>query len=33
MVVRGQVVNHPSDNKQFDPAGERVVANAIVVTR
>ncbi len=31
MVVRGQVVNHPSDNKQFDPAGERVVANIICV--
>ncbi|MBQ5435486.1 MAG: phosphodiester glycosidase family protein, partial [Bacteroidales bacterium] len=32
MVVRGQVVNHPCDNKQFDAAGERRVANAIVVT-
>ena len=31
MVVRGAVVNHPSDNKQFDAAGERPVANAIVV--
>ena len=31
MVVRGVVVNHPSDNKKFDPAGERPVANAIVV--
>ena len=31
MVVRGEVVNHPSDNKQFDAAGERRVANAIVV--
>ena len=32
MVVRGQIVNHPCDNKQFDAAGERPVANAIVVT-
>ena len=32
MVVRGQVVNHPSDNNQFDAAGERPVANAIVIT-
>ena len=32
MVVRGQVVNHPCDNKKFDAAGERRVANAIVVT-
>ena len=32
MVVRGAVVNHPSDNGQFDAAGERPVANAIVVT-
>lgn len=31
MVVRGTVVNHPSDNNLFDPAGERPVANAIVV--
>lgn len=31
MVVRGEVVNHPSDNKRFDPAGERVVANIICV--
>ena len=31
MVVRGQVVNHPSDNKEFDAAGERPVANAIIV--
>lgn len=31
MVVRGTVVNHPSDNNQFDPAGERPVANAILV--
>lgn len=33
MVVRGQVVNHPSDNREFDAEGERVVANAIVVSR
>lgn len=33
MVVHGEVVNHPSDNRKFDPAGERPVANAIVVTR
>jgi exopolysaccharide biosynthesis protein len=32
MVVRGQVVNHPCDNKKFDAAGERRVANAIVIT-
>jgi exopolysaccharide biosynthesis protein len=32
MVVRGEVVNHPSDNRKFDAAGERPVANAIVVT-
>ena len=32
MVVKGTVVNHPSDNQQFDNAGERAVANAIVVT-
>ena len=32
MVVRGEVVNHPSDNRQFDADGERVVANAIVVS-
>ncbi len=31
MVVRGEVVNHPSDNRQFDAAGERPVANAICV--
>lgn len=31
MVVRGEVVNHPSDNRQFDAAGERIVANAICV--
>ena len=33
MVIRGQVVNHPSDNKQFDAVGERRVANAICVSR
>ena len=33
MVVRGAVVNHPCDNRQFDAAGERSVANAIIVTR
>jgi len=32
MVVNGTVVNHPCDNRQFDAAGERSVANAIVVT-
>lgn len=32
MVVRGAVVNHPSDNGQFDVDGERPVANAIVIT-
>ena len=31
MVVRGEVVNHPSDNRKFDPAGERPVANVILV--
>ena len=31
MVVRGAVVNHPSDNSRFDAAGERPVANAVVV--
>ena len=31
MVVLGEVVNHPSDNGRFDTAGERPVANAIVV--
>ena len=31
MVVRGEVVNHPSDNRRFDAAGERSVANAVVV--
>ena len=33
MVVRGAIVNHPSDNRKFDAAGERSVANAIIVTR
>lgn len=33
MVVRGTVVNHPSDNGVFDADGERPVANAIVVSR
>lgn len=36
MYVKGQpdngVVSHPSDNKKFDHAGEREVANAIIVT-
>lgn len=32
MVVRGVVVNHPSDNGQFDAAGERPVANAVCVS-
>ncbi|MBR1538333.1 MAG: phosphodiester glycosidase family protein [Bacteroidales bacterium] len=32
MVVRGKVVNHPSDNKRFDAEGERRVANAICVS-
>ena len=32
MVVRGEVVNHPSDNRQFDAGGERVVANAICIS-
>ena len=32
MVVRGTVVNHPSDNREFDAAGERPVANAIIVS-
>jgi len=31
MVVCGAVVNHPSDNKRFDAAGERPVANIIIV--
>ncbi|MCR5710594.1 MAG: phosphodiester glycosidase family protein, partial [Bacteroidales bacterium] len=29
MVVSGRIVNHPCDNRKFDPAGERSVANAI----
>lgn len=37
MYVKGQpyqgVVNYPTDNKQFDHAGEREVANAIVILR
>ena len=32
MVVRGEVVNHPSDNGEFDAAGERPVANAICIS-
>jgi len=32
MVVRDAVINHPSDNGQFDADGERRVANAIVIT-
>ena len=31
MVVRGSVVNHPCDNRTFDSAGERPVANAWVI--
>lgn len=32
--VKGQgVANHPSDNKLFDHEGERVVANAITITK
>lgn len=31
MVVSGKIVNHPCDNKKFDPEGERRVANAILV--
>lgn len=31
MVIGGAVVNHPSDNRTFDAAGERIVANAICV--
>lgn len=31
MVVRGNIVNHPCDNKKFDSAGERSVANAIII--
>lgn len=29
---KGEIVNHPSDNKKFDNQGERRVANAIIVT-
>lgn len=31
MVVRGEVVNYPCDNKKFDHAGERKVTNVITV--
>lgn len=31
MVVNGSIVNHPCDNKAFDDAGERPVANAVIV--
>lgn len=31
MYVSGKIVNHPCDNKKFDPAGERRVANVILV--
>lgn len=31
MVVNGTIVNHPCDNKKFDAAGERSVANAIII--
>ncbi len=31
MVVKGLIVNHPTDNKLFDAGGERSVANAVVV--
>lgn len=31
MVVKGAVVSHPCDNKKFDTAGERAVANAIII--
>ena len=33
MVVNKKVVNHPSDNELFDPEGERVVQNAIVISK
>ncbi|MCR5710669.1 MAG: phosphodiester glycosidase family protein, partial [Bacteroidales bacterium] len=33
MVVSGRIVNHPCDNRKFDPAGERSVANAICISR
>lgn len=29
----GQIVNHPSDNKLFDHAGQRAVANAILLVK
>ena len=29
----GQIINHPSDNKLFDHAGQRKVANAIVLVK
>ena len=31
MVFLGRVINHPCDNRQFDEAGERPVANAWVI--
>ncbi len=31
MVVKGEIVNHPCDNGAFDAAGERSVANAVVI--
>lgn len=31
MVVNGMVVNHPCDNKEFNSAGERSVANAVII--
>lgn len=31
MVVNGEIVNHPCDNGKFDAAGERSVANAVVI--
>jgi exopolysaccharide biosynthesis protein len=34
MWINGKgIVNHPSDNKQFDSAGERAVANVILVKK
>ena len=32
MIVNGEVVNHPCDNKLFDAAGQRKVANAICIS-
>jgi exopolysaccharide biosynthesis protein len=29
--LKGQVVNHPSDNKTFDARGERRVANVVII--